>query len=86
VHNHTSTGIAVGGVFAAAITWIAMSQTIDVGGFALLASVVFGLTAGLCIGGLIAANFALLDMEEREHAQAHHATRMETHAHAHAQA
>jgi hypothetical protein len=32
----------------------------------LLASVVAGLAAGLCIGGLIAANFALLAMEEKE--------------------
>ena len=84
MHNHTSTGIAVGGTFAAAITWIAMSQTIEAGGFALLASVVFGLAAGLCIGGLIAANFALLDMEEREHAQTHSAPQPQTHAHAHA--
>jgi hypothetical protein len=32
-----------------------------------LASAVFGLAAGLCIGGLIAANFAMLALEESEH-------------------
>jgi hypothetical protein len=36
------------------------------GGLALLASAVFGLAAGLCIGGLIAANFAMLAIEEKE--------------------
>jgi hypothetical protein len=39
---------------------------ITAGGFALVASAVFGLAAGVCIGGLIAANFALLAMEEAE--------------------
>jgi hypothetical protein len=40
----------------------------------------FGLAAGLCIGALIAANFAMLAAEEKQeqHAVAHQ------HAHAHA--
>jgi hypothetical protein len=58
-------GLLVGGIFAAAITWVAASDTIAEGGFALLASVVFGLSAGLCIGGLIAANFAMFAVEEQ---------------------
>ena len=58
-------GISVGGLFAAAITWVAASDAFAAGGLALLASVVFGLAAGLCIGALIAANFALLAGEEK---------------------
>jgi hypothetical protein len=64
--KHLVTGIIVGGVFTALITWIAASDTIATGGLALLASVVFGLAAGLCIGALIAANFAMLAWEEAE--------------------
>ncbi len=60
-------GLIVGGIFAATITWVAAFDTIAEGGFALLASVVFGLSAGLCIGGLIAANFAMLAVDERPH-------------------
>ena len=70
MHKHTLTGIVVGAIFTAVITWIAVSDTFDAGGFALLASAVFGLAAGLCIGGLIAANFVMLGIEEREHAEA----------------
>jgi hypothetical protein len=43
-----------------------------VGGLVLLASVVAGLAAGLCIGGLIAANFALLAAEEKERKEVAH--------------
>lgn len=82
MHNHTFTGIVVGAIFAAAITWIAVIETFDVGGFALLASAVFGLAAGLCIGGLIAANFVMLDIEEREHAEASAPASTRAHAHA----
>jgi hypothetical protein len=63
-------GLLVGGIFAATITWVAASDTIAEGGFALLASVVFGLSAGLCIGGLIVANFAMLAVEEQPHLSA----------------
>lgn len=66
MNKHLIQGIIVGAIFAAVITWIASSDALAVGGFALLASVVFGLAAGLCIGGLIAANFAMLAMDETE--------------------
>jgi hypothetical protein len=52
----------------------------EVGGLALLASVVFGLAAGLCIGALITANFAMLAAEEKQEPQAV----AHQHAHAHA--
>ena len=66
MNKHLLQGLVCGGIFAAIITWVAASDTMTEGGFALLASVVFGLAAGLCIGGLIAANFALLAIEEKE--------------------
>ncbi|HEY7164905.1 MAG TPA: hypothetical protein VIB79_10115 [Candidatus Binatia bacterium] len=66
MNKHVILGLVVGGVFAALITWVAASEAFEEGGFALLASGVFGLAAGLCIGGLIAANFALLALEEKE--------------------
>jgi len=66
MNKHIGTGLLVGGIFAALITWVAASDAFAEGGFALLASAVFGLAAGLCIGGLIAANFALLSLEEKE--------------------
>jgi hypothetical protein len=56
----------VGGVFTASIVWVSISDTLAVGGLALVASGVFGLAAGVCIGGLIAANFAMLAFEEKE--------------------
>ncbi|HUK40648.1 MAG TPA: hypothetical protein VLX11_06390 [Candidatus Acidoferrales bacterium] len=66
MNRHVASGLCVGGVFAAIITWVAVSEAFTEGGFALLASAVFGLAAGLCIGGLIAANFAMLTFEEKE--------------------
>ncbi len=63
-------GLVFGGIFAALITWIAMSDAITEGGLAFLASAVFGLAAGLCIGGLIAVNFAMLAVEEKERKEA----------------
>lgn len=67
MNKHLIQGLFVGGIFTALITWVAASDTFTGGGFALLASVVFGLSAGLCIGGLIAANFAMLAVEKQEH-------------------
>jgi uncharacterized membrane protein len=64
MHKHRLHGVIVGAIFAASITWVAAADTLAEGGFALLASVVFGLSAGVCIGGLIAANFLLLAREE----------------------
>jgi hypothetical protein len=66
MNKHLLQGVVCGGIFAAVITWVAASDAITEGGLALLASVVFGLAAGLCIGGLIAANFAMLAVEEKE--------------------
>jgi hypothetical protein len=70
MNKHLLQGMVCGGVFAAAITWIATLDAMTQGGFALLASAVFGLAAGLCIGGLIAANFAMLAVGEKEKKEA----------------
>ena len=67
MNKYVVQGLIVGAVFAAPITWIAAADTFAEGGFALLASVVFGLAAGICVGGLITANFAMLAIEEKEH-------------------
>ena len=64
--KHVGMGVFVGGIFAATIASIAAIDGFAAGGFVLLASVVFGLAAGLCIGGLIVANFAMLTVEEKE--------------------
>jgi ABC-type transport system involved in cytochrome bd biosynthesis fused ATPase/permease subunit len=64
--KHTAMGVFVGGIFAATIASIAALDGLAASGFVLLASLVFGLAAGLCIGGLIAANFAMLATEEKE--------------------
>jgi hypothetical protein len=70
MNKHIFQGLVFGGIFAAVIAWIAASDAITEGGFALLASAVFGLAAGLCIGALIAANFAMLAIEEKEKKEA----------------
>lgn len=81
MNRHLLQGIIVGGLFALPITWIAASDALAAGNFfEILASTVFGLAAGLCIGGLIAANFTMLALEENEHAVAHR--RVQAHAHA----
>ena len=74
MNKHIFQGLVCGGIFASVITWVAASDTIAEGGFALLASAVFGLTAGLCIGGLIAANFVMMAVEEKSEAIAHRTT------------
>lgn len=70
MNKHLFQGMVWGGIFAAVITGIAVSDALTEGGFALLASIVFGLAAGLCIGGLIAANFAMLPVKEEESKEA----------------
>jgi hypothetical protein len=70
MNKHLLEGLICGGIFAAVITWVAASDAITEGGLPLLASAVFGLAAGLCIGGLIAANFAMLAVEEKEKKEA----------------
>jgi Na+/glutamate symporter len=56
----------VGSIFTVVITTVAALDAFAAGGIVLLASAVAGLIAGLCIGGLIAANFAMLEVEEKE--------------------
>ena len=63
--KHIAMGVVVGGIFAATIASIAALDGLAAGGFVLLASIVFGFAAGLCIGGLIVANFAILAAEEK---------------------
>jgi len=83
MNRHLIHGIIVGGLFALPIVWIAASDALATGSFAeILASIVFGMAAGLCIGSLIAANFAMLALEEKEHEVVRH--RVDAHAHAHA--
>lgn len=82
MNKHLMHGLVVGGLFALAITWIAAADTLAEGGFALLASLIFGLAAGLCIGGLIAANFAMLAFEQKEEETAGATTQRTAHAHA----
>ena len=72
--------LIVGALFAVMITWVATFDAFEMGGLALLASVVFDLAAGLCIGALIAANFAMLAAEEKQEQQA--VARRHVHAHA----
>ena len=72
--RHLIHGIIVGALFALPITWIAALDAMAEGTYLeILSTTVFGVAAGLCIGGLIAANFAMLDFEEEEkaHAPAH---------------
>jgi hypothetical protein len=65
--RHLIQGIIVGALFALPITWIAALDALAEGTYLeILSTTVFGLAAGLCIGGLIAANFAMLDLEEKE--------------------
>jgi hypothetical protein len=76
-------GIIVGALFAVPITWIAASEAIAEGTMLeILATTVFGLAAGLCIGALIAANFAMLDLEqeEKEHAPARRPVEAQAHS------
>ena len=51
MNKHLFHGVLVGGLFTAMITWVAAVDTFAEGGWALVASVVFGLVAGVCIGG-----------------------------------
>ena len=82
MNRHLFHGVIVGGLFTAIITGVAASDAIAEGGLALLASVVFGLAAGLCIGGLVAANFAMLATEEKKAKEASAARPIGAHAHA----
>ncbi|HWH78510.1 MAG TPA: hypothetical protein VNT76_14105 [Candidatus Binatus sp.] len=71
MNRHLFQGIIAGLLFAIPITWIAASDALADGDLmTIVPYLVFGLTAGLCIGALIAANFVMLDVEEKEHAPA----------------
>jgi hypothetical protein len=60
----TVMGYLIGGMFTAVIAAIPTLDAFSAGGLVLLASAVAGLTAGLCIGALIAANFGMLAKDE----------------------
>lgn len=64
MNQHIGWGLVCGGIFTTLITCIAAFDALGEGGLA-LASTIFGLAAGVCIGGLNAANFAILAMEEK---------------------
>jgi hypothetical protein len=82
MNKHVIQGLTVGGLFTIAITWIASADALAEGGLALLASMVFGLAAGLCIGGLVVANFAMLATEEKKVKKASATRPITAHAHA----
>jgi hypothetical protein len=80
MNRHLFYGIITGVVFAIPITFIAAMDAIAEGDLVtIVPSILFGLAAGLCIGALIAANFAMLDVEETEHVPVHRP--VEAHAH-----
>lgn len=81
MNRHLFQGIVAGTLFAIPIVWIAAMDAIAEGNaLAILACTVFGVAAGLCIGSLIAANFAMLEFEAAEHAHARRS--VQTHSHA----
>ena len=72
MNRHLFQGIIAGLLFAIPITWIAAADAIAEGSaVTIVPTLLFGLTAGVIAGALIAANFAMLDLEEKEqvHAQ-----------------
>jgi hypothetical protein len=82
MNRHLTHGIIVGALFAIPIAWIAALDAIaDGDALTILATLVFGLAAGLCIGALIAANFAMLAIEEKEGEHAPARRPVEAHAH-----
>ena len=58
------TGLVVGAAFCVAVMWGGVASALSAGGTVLLAVAVDTLMAGLAVGGLIAANFALHESEE----------------------
>jgi uncharacterized membrane protein (DUF441 family) len=63
--NNLVTGLLVGAVFCVAVVWGAVAGALSAGGTVLLAVGVDTLMAGLAVGGLIAANFALRESDEQ---------------------
>ena len=65
MNRHLAAGLLVGGIFAAVITWVAAHEAFAEG---VLHCCQCGIRCGRWprFGGLIAANFAMLTLEERE--------------------
>jgi hypothetical protein len=83
MNRHLIHGIIVGALFALPTTWIAASDAIAEGNLlTILSTALFGLAAGLCLGGLIAGNFAMLAVEEEEKTHAPARQHREAHANA----
>lgn len=66
MNKHVALGLIAGIVFTLVIVWGAAVSALSEGGTVLLAAAVDGLLAGLCIGALIGANFALAAVEKAE--------------------
>ena len=83
MNKHLNYGIIVGALFAIPIVGIAAMEAFAEGTFLeIVSTTVFGLAAGLCIGGLIAANFAMLAIEQTEKQHAPARQPVEAHANA----
>ena len=83
MNRHLIHGIIVGALFALPTAWIAASDAIAEGDpLTILPTALFGLAAGLCLGGLIAGNFAMLALEEEEKTHAPARRPREAHANA----
>ena len=83
MNKHLIHGIIVGALFAIPIVGIAAMEAFAEGTFfEIVSTTVFGLAAGLCIGGLIAANFAILALEQTEKQHALARRPIEAHANA----
>ncbi len=81
MNRHIFHGIVAGALFTIPITLIAAMDALAEGdALTIIPCALFGLAAGLCIGALIAANFAMLEVEEKEYATARHS--IEAHGHA----
>jgi len=63
--NNFVTGLVVGAAFCVPVVWGAVASAISTGGTVLLTVAVDTLMAGLAVGGLIAANFALREVDEQ---------------------
>ncbi|HWP58629.1 MAG TPA: hypothetical protein VNL14_12130 [Candidatus Acidoferrales bacterium] len=66
MNKHLVAGITVGVAFTVVIVSGAAASALAEGGAVLLAAAVDGLLAGVCIGALIGANFALAGAEKAE--------------------
>jgi len=81
MNRHLFHGIIAGSLFAAPITWIAAMDALAEGdAVTIIPCALFGLAAGLCIGALIAANFAMFELEEEQHSPARHSVQAHSHA------